>query len=642
MSIILQIVITYSLFFSFVVMVSILGVVVLKIVKPLIKLKDELFHVRYFYIFFLVGLILYLTWGYVSIFFNSFNFYTIYLPLLVNSSIYIVIKFLKGHPIDKKLKQMRLFVKNNRNNLLQILLIFISIIILQFLLMGPILFQNISLLSKDPYYWTKSVLFLKQNGFINTARQGGGYPLGFNLFCGACTLISPDFITTYYFMKLGGLPFLTLYLILIFIVLKKVIKNKGILFLSLVLCISNVYFMYRITMFLSSSLSVLLILIGTLIFITPEIHNYLLGFVLAGSFLFNPVYTLFFIITLLIFYGIEFFKKKGMRKDIFKEILFLGIIALGSLVSYFLSLGLIFNTNLLSVIMNYIRLVNLPGKVQTIFSVNLEVINETFSINIPQLISDILYYGLLHVVPIFLVMMKFRIDQTENKQVKTDFKLFLQITVILIPIVLVITSFLTLNTFFEIFFLRIVEGFNVFIVVALGLVFSRFYSKLISFKAKFRFNLSNKQVKAAMRVFPKNSWKAISMVILFLFTFLAYTYAYNNFIYIYLYDDSMTNCVFYIQQNYEPNTKVGTYEINTTSHDVYDLLFDYDLYFYNQFDHWTFEDFWNYTQVNSLQAVIIKLDFFNATFIEKFYNESSFEQVAGGKNLVDYQLFEIL
>jgi hypothetical protein len=103
----------------------------------------------------------------------------------------------------------------------------------------------------------------------------------------------------------------------------------------------------------------------------------------------------------------------------------------------------------------------------------------------------------------------------------------------------------------------------------------------------------------------------------------------------------MMDCVFYINQNYESNAIIGVHEINDT-HTVYDLLQNFQLVYYNQFDNLTSEEFTNFTQDNNLDGFIIKLDFFDEEFIEEFYNNSSFIQVAGGRSVLDYQLFEIL
>lgn len=103
----------------------------------------------------------------------------------------------------------------------------------------------------------------------------------------------------------------------------------------------------------------------------------------------------------------------------------------------------------------------------------------------------------------------------------------------------------------------------------------------------------------------------------------------------------MMDCVFYINQNYESNAIIGVYEINDT-HTVYDLLQNFQLVYYNQLDNWTSEAFTNFTQDKNLDVLIINLDFFDQTFIEEFYTISYFIKVAGGTNIIEYELFEIL
>jgi hypothetical protein len=103
----------------------------------------------------------------------------------------------------------------------------------------------------------------------------------------------------------------------------------------------------------------------------------------------------------------------------------------------------------------------------------------------------------------------------------------------------------------------------------------------------------------------------------------------------------MMDCVFYVNQNYESNAIIGVHEINER-HTIWDLLQNFQLNYYNQLDNWTINEYITFIQDNNLDGFIIKLDFFDEEFIEDFYNSSSFIQVAGGRNVLDYQLFEIL
>jgi hypothetical protein len=511
-----------------------------------------------------------------------------------------------------------------------------AIVSIQLIILCPILFENPALLSKDPYYWTKHVLFLNKYGYINFEEHGSTYPFGFTLYCGGCLLISPDFLTTYSFMKFAGLPLLSIYLIILYIILKKLIKNKWIILISLVICLSNIYFLYRISMFLSSSISVLIILIGILI-LTTKSSNILLGIVISGSFLFNPIYAFFLILAIGTFYGVKFVKSAHLRKVIMKELFLIGLISSVPLIFYALSLFLYYNYTPFSVMAYFLGLINFNQGTQQIITPETVPIGWIFSINLLELIVYLIYLGIFHFLPIMSLFLKNDFDIVKKK----DFNLFLKVVVLLTSIILITTPFLNLSIFFNIFFMRVIEGFNPFIIIAIGLILSRVHSKLIIIGTKIEAKLLRFNIRNLKKFFPHLSKKSLSIGVMLSISLLTYSYAYNNFVYIYIYDDSMMDCVFYVNQNYESNAIIGVHEINER-HTIWDLLQNFQLNYYNQLDNWTINEYITFIQDNNLDGFIIKLDFFDEEFIEDFYNSSSFIQVAGGRNVLDYQLFEIL
>ena len=612
-----------------------LGNVILQFLRKLIKFDWQLSKLENFFINFIVGVVIYVSWGYVLIFFKFFNIYSIYLPLIIISIFYTLTHFRKNS-YNRFFDNVKHYFKSNYKSLSVNLFFLIAIVSIQLIILCPVLLENSALLSKDPYYWTKNVLFLNKYGYINFEEHRSTYPFGFTLYCGGCLLISPDFLTTYSFMKFASLPFLSIYLIILYIILKKFIKNKWIIFISLVICLSNYYFLYRVIMFLSSAISVLIILIGILILITKS-SNILLGFVISGSFLFNPVYAFFLILVIGTFYGVKFVKSFHLRKVIVKELFLIGLISSVSLIFYTLSLFLYYNSTPISVTADFLRIIDFTQGTQQIFTPEAIPIGEILSINLLELIVYLIYLGIFHFLPIISLFLKNDFDIVKKK----DFNLFLKVVLLLTSIIIIITPFLNLSFFFNIFFMRVFEAFNPFIIIAIGLIFSMLHSKLIIIGTKIEAKLLRFKIRNLKKFFPHLSKKSVSIGVMLSISLLTYSYAYNNFVYIYLYDDSMMDCVFYINQNYESNAIIGVHEINDT-HTVYDLLQNFQLVYYNQFDNLTLKEFINFTQNNNLDGFIIKLDFFDEEFIEEFYNNSSFIQVAGGRSVLDYQLFEIL
>jgi hypothetical protein len=132
-------------------------------------------------------------------------------------------------------------LKSNYKQLIVLGLILCVIFVFQFITYWPMISENSALLEADPYYWTRQTLYLNQNGSVNSHELSSTYPWGFILYCGGNLLVSPDFTTTYYFMKLACFPFLNLYIIILFSILRRVFKERFLIFFCLLAVLSNIY-----------------------------------------------------------------------------------------------------------------------------------------------------------------------------------------------------------------------------------------------------------------------------------------------------------------------------------------------------------------------------------------------------------------
>ncbi|GAG31948.1 unnamed protein product, partial [marine sediment metagenome] len=216
----------------------------------------------------------------------------------------------------------------------------------------PIVSETLALMVIDPYLWTSAVLYLNEFGAVNHLKVGYEYPWGFAFFCGGNLLISPDFATTYLFMKYACFPFLNFYTLVLFSITKRFFKRPSLIFFCLISILPNTYFLYRIIMFLSSSIAVLLILISFIIIMT-EAPNYLLGFILPATLLMNPVYTLFFSLALIIFYFVRIIVNIRNIISIIKEILAITILSFIFIIPYIISIYILFDFSLNEFIRSY-------------------------------------------------------------------------------------------------------------------------------------------------------------------------------------------------------------------------------------------------------------------------------------------------
>ena len=204
MTIILHLLTTYAIFSLFFVLIASLGGLILHILQKYRKSKWNLTRLEYFFISFIIGIVTYLVLSYIITFFQIFNFYTIYLPLLALFLIYILILYRekKFHNLWSWIKG---FIRTNPRAFFKYILIIAIVFLMQFLIFLPIVMESIQLSYGDPYFWTKQVLYLEKYSVINYNDMGLSYPWGFVLYCGGSLLLSPDFATTYYFMKLSFL-----------------------------------------------------------------------------------------------------------------------------------------------------------------------------------------------------------------------------------------------------------------------------------------------------------------------------------------------------------------------------------------------------------------------------------------------------
>lgn len=309
------------------------------------KSKWLLTKLEYFFISYAVGILIYIQLAYILNFYKLFNFITAFLPFLIISLIFLLY-LIKVKKVKEALTQIKISLNTNRNNNIIYALILSCIFILQFLFFWPKVSETLALSAfNDTHRWIKQTIFIQKYGFVNFPEQAIIYPWGFNFFCAGNLLISPDFRTTYFFIKLAGFPFLNFYTIIFFSITKRFLKESSLIFFCLIFLFSDINFLLRSILFLSSTISLLLILISLIILLTNT-PKYLLGFTISGIFLINPIYAFYIIIALIIFYILKLINSKNLHTSLFKEIISIfSLFALFSIV-YIISCVIFYKLNL--------------------------------------------------------------------------------------------------------------------------------------------------------------------------------------------------------------------------------------------------------------------------------------------------------
>ena len=132
---------------------------------------------------------------------------------------------------------------------------------------------------------------------------------------------------------------------------------------------------------------------------------------------------------------------------------------------------------------------------------------------------------------------------------------------------------------------------------------------------------------------------------MFISCFLAYNYTRINIRSRYYYDDSLVECVFFVNENIEPESNIAVYEIYSLSQHagaIYYLLYKYNLEYYQFMGNTSFNDFWDFLQMNSINNLIINLSSFDLDFFDDFSSNSSIYKLGGGSLNGVITLYEIL
>ncbi len=277
--------------------------------------KEKKFNLTILLESFGIGTLLFICYSYLIInFFRAFNFFTIYLPLIIFDILNLIL-FLKKRRINiKEIIQNLLSKKQN------ILLLFFTCLFL--LLVMGVIETHLSLGSTDPFRWTESVLYLLRYGDFYydfmTVRTGG-----FVIFCAGALLITNELYIQYFFIKYVSTFIFFINILVIYKIVSRFFNKKIEIFICLIIALSFNYLLYRSALFLPSVLTVPLCLIFFMTLFEEESLRILVirGFLIAGIFLSHILYGLFFLIYFLMYeiINIILILKKNLKTKEFKS-----------------------------------------------------------------------------------------------------------------------------------------------------------------------------------------------------------------------------------------------------------------------------------------------------------------------------------
>jgi len=225
-----------------------------------------------------------------------FNFYTIYLPLIIFDTLniaYIIYKY-KNLSKDKTKKFFIAFLQFFSNKQTKRKAGILSISFLLLLLVQGVIETNLSLPAMDPYNWFDIILYLHRYGDLNYDNYTV-HGVGFAIFAAGALLVTSNFYIQYFFIKYISTFFFSIMILTIYDLSSKVFKKDYEILITLIilLCFNSLLFRFSLAV-----PSIIATTLGVIFFNTliqkDNLRIYLIrGILFGGMFLIHPLYFLF-------------------------------------------------------------------------------------------------------------------------------------------------------------------------------------------------------------------------------------------------------------------------------------------------------------------------------------------------------------
>ncbi|MFX0035953.1 MAG: hypothetical protein ACFE9I_09980 [Candidatus Hermodarchaeota archaeon] len=595
-------------------------------------IKDwNLSILEYCFISFTIGLSIYLVWCYLADIFHLFNFYTIYLPIVIIDVVFILLKT-KNFKFNKFIKSFKLILKKRQFGLS----ILIIVILLLLIKIWNALFLRASLLSRDPYSWTSNVLYLLEHSHLNYDwLSNARYPDGFVFYSAGNLLISMNKTMGYFFMKFGGVPTFFLYIIMMYIISRRVFKRKYLTYVCLILVISYNYIIYRNLIFLPSNLVNLLILVSIMIIFT-DIPNYFLGFIIPTAYLLHALSAIFLITGIFIFYIVKLARNMKDIKTITKDFLIITSISFLLITPFLINIYLTRNKSIFYLIEGYLEVFS-PLSLNSIkfnkFLILLFI--PYFNLDFEGFTS-FLFHNTIGIF-LFLSIGGLIIEPKKQGSKFNDGYIYIKVCFVLL---LIIFSLPYLFIFYDDFFIwsseRIIETFSPQLILISCLflewiieIFNKIYQR-----SKLEYKKLSKIIEVNKNTLSYLNLKRLFLLLLFLFPFSVYLISTDKkFEHYYIYNSSLVENIIYINDNLPPNSNIMVHNLYYddfayTKNEPYQLLYNFNLSYYQYTRNYTYNDFFDLCSVNNIEYVVLKKSNFNVTiFLINFNSSLNFMEI---------------
>lgn len=632
------------IFYLFIILLTLFGFIIYSLINTKLEKKSSKYLCfDSFLMSFLIGISIFIPTSLIILALNIFNFFTIYLPLIlidISFLMYIILNKKSSNNFKNLFRNCISKYKRKKSFYLKCFLSISFIFLLQVITQLPFLFDKKSLIFSDPFLFYNKVSIMVENGIYTDTGETYFYPPGFYVFCSGALLIAPNSTIVYYFLKLGGFFLLNLFLVVIFFLSLKILRKFYIALFCTILSFTYLIFMLRINFFPPSSLSTFLILIGLVVIISKRNRIFLLGALFAIIYLIHPISALFYYFLFIPYFVLKniSLNRKYFIKN-FKEITKVIIIAFIFISPYFFFLVVrgrnpfdlieLYNYILGGNLQNY-QLESYNGsKILMLFQYfdNLKIVLfQGFFLDNYLTITHWTIGSFLFLTFIGLFY-NASLKKKENKQIS----LMCKLSLILILIFYTISFFYEINTFFfQILLSRISEAYFPLIIILTGFgikfIEKAFLKLYISFnqrygvlKLKFLRNLKKKRTPRMFVIFQ--------LIIAFLL-FSSYLNFYGHNIdqlelqTMYFYSDSTIEMYLIINENIPKGSTLATPNFSHHHFEINDMLYNYHVITSNFTFDTTFYELEFFVSENIIDYILLEKMFYSNSLYVELLNKS--------------------
>lgn len=635
------------IFYLFVFIIAIFGYVLLFFIKKINGKDWELNFLEYSIISYAIGISIYLSYCFILDIFMFYNFFSGYYLIVMIDALFIFYLIYRGDLNRDKISNFFLSLKSrfttNRRQSIILILILIFTFSWQIWVQWEIVTKEYAIPSKDTYVWLGQSWYLLEKGYLWREHMPLHYPKGYTFLLAGPELIYPDWRLAYFYIKFGGIPFFSFYILTIFIILKRLLEKNYMIFIGLLLTLISNFLYSRFNSFVSSSIPTLLILISLIILIS-KCPFYLNGFFLAAIFLLNAIFGLFFILVVVAFLFVKLLSKdREIKEFLIKNIVITFSITVILLLSYIMHIIFVQKISFFELILAYFVQLGYPeaNVSKNIFTLDYQLVLVQFRYFIRDYIPKnyvtsifldiegriLSYFFIFAFISLFIPTKKYFTKKYKDVINFGKFSLLVVLGFYIAEVALEGSSNLFAQSL-PWFKWRAVEALSGPIIILACLTIDKVITKAKTLTQYLRRN-SNWYKKHLEQNSLLGLFKVENAIItLILISCLSTLISNQRIYYSYYFEQEHVEAIFYIKENIPDDSKILVSDFDDTTNSFYNLLSTYKYYIWDfEFSDNNFNETIDYIIDKNIEYLMIELTSINSTEKSHFKNHIYFDKL---------------